>query len=112
MSNVYKALSDPTRRKILQMLREHDMTAGEIAEHFDITKPTLSRHFAILKEADLIYGDKVRTTITYHLNVSVLEDALVSLLDTFDLLRRDSKNKVEIKSDGGAKQWKTKQHPA
>lgn len=114
MTSVYKALSDPTRRKILQMLRERDMTAGEIAEHFDITKPTLSRHFAILKEADLIYGDKVRTTITYHLNVSVLEDALVTLLDTFDLLKRDNKDGIEVRSDtksGGARQWKTKQHP-
>jgi ArsR family transcriptional regulator len=115
MTSVYKALSDPTRRKILQLLRESDMTAGEIAEHFDITKPTLSRHFAVLKEAELIYGDKVRTTITYHLNVSVLEDALVSLLDTFDLLKRDGQDRTEIRSDtnsGGTSQWKTKQHPA
>ncbi len=94
MANVYKALSDPTRRKILQMLRERDMTAGEISEHFEITKPTLSRHFAILKEADLIYGDKVQTTITYHLNASVLEDAMVSLLDSFGLLKEDGLNKA------------------
>lgn len=95
MANVYKALSDPTRRKILQMLREHDMTAGEIADHFEITKPTLSRHFAILKEADLIYGDKVQTTITYHLNSSVLEDAMVNLLDSFGLLKEDGLNKAK-----------------
>ena len=87
MNNVYKALSDPTRRKILQLLRERDMTAGEIASHFKTTKPTLSRHFAVLREADLIQGDKVGTTITYHLNVSVLEEALMTLMDTFDLLR-------------------------
>lgn len=99
MNRVYKALSDPMRRKILQLLRECDMTAGEIADHFEITKPTLSRHFTILKEADLIYGDKVRTTITYHLNVSVLEDALVTLLDTFDLLKQRGLDQGEDRTE-------------
>ncbi len=89
MNSVYRALSDPTRRKILQMLREKDMTAGEIAEHFDLTKPTLSRHFAVLREADLIQGVKLKTTITYVLNVSVLEEALLALMDTFNIVRRD-----------------------
>jgi ArsR family transcriptional regulator, arsenate/arsenite/antimonite-responsive transcriptional repressor len=88
MNLVYRALSDPTRRKILQLLRERDMTAGEIAEHFDLTKPTLSRHFAVLREADLIQGEKVRTTITYRLNVSVLEEALMSLMNAFDFVKR------------------------
>ena len=84
MNSVYRALSDPTRRKILQMLREKDMTAGDIAEHFDLAKPTLSRHFAVLREANLIQGIKARTTITYVLNVSVLEEALIALMDAFD----------------------------
>jgi ArsR family transcriptional regulator, arsenate/arsenite/antimonite-responsive transcriptional repressor len=92
MNKVYRALSDPTRRKILQLLRERDMTAGEIAGHFKTTKPTLSRHFAVLKEADLMQGDKVGTTITYHLNVSVLEEALLALMSTYDLLRGGSKD--------------------
>jgi len=83
MNSVYKALSDSTRRKIMAMLREKDMTAGEIAEHFEITKPTLSKHFAVLREAGLIQGDKKGTVITYHLNVSVLEEALLSLLNLF-----------------------------
>jgi DNA-binding transcriptional ArsR family regulator len=87
MNLVYKALSDPTRRKILQLLRERNMTAGEIAAHFKITKPTLSRHFAVLREADLIQGDKEGTTITYRLNVSVLEEALMALLDAFSISR-------------------------
>jgi ArsR family transcriptional regulator len=91
MNKVYRALSDPTRRRILQLLSERDMTAGEIASHFKTTKPTLSRHFAVLKEADLMQGDKVGTTITYHLNVSVLEEALLALMNTFDLLRGGSK---------------------
>jgi len=92
MNKVYKALSDPTRRKILQLLRERDMTAGGIAEHFKITKPTLSRHFAVLREADLIQGNKVGTTITYRLNISVLEEALMALMNTFDLVRGGSRD--------------------
>ena len=61
------------------------MTAGEIADHFPLAKPTLSRHFAVLREADLIQGEKNGTSITYHLNVSALEDALVGLMDFFKL---------------------------
>ena len=89
MNNVYKALSDPTRRKILQMLRQKDMNAGDIAEHFSITKATLSRHFAVLKEADLIRGDKKATVITYSLNATVLEEALIVLMDMFGVRKED-----------------------
>ena len=85
MNGVYKALSDPTRRRILELLRKRDMTAGELADHFDLAKPTLSGHFAVLKEADLIQADKVATTITYRLNVSVLEEALLALMTPFKL---------------------------
>ena len=85
MNGVYKALSDPTRRRILELLRKRDMTAGELADHFDLAKPTLSGHFAVLKEADLIQADKVATTITYRLNVSVLEEALLALMTSFKL---------------------------
>jgi DNA-binding transcriptional ArsR family regulator len=85
MNRVYRALSDPTRRRILQLLRERDMTAGELAEQFDLAKPTISGHFAVLKESDLIQGDRSGTTITYRLNVSVLEEALMALLEVFGL---------------------------
>ncbi|MCD6204392.1 MAG: winged helix-turn-helix transcriptional regulator [Candidatus Marinimicrobia bacterium] len=85
MNRIYKALSDPTRRKILKMLRDKDMSAGEIAEHFEITKPSLSKHFNILKDADLIQSEREGTTIIYHLNVSVLEEALLALMDMFNL---------------------------
>ena len=85
MNNVYRALADPTRRKILVLLRQRDMTAGDIAQHFDLAKSTLSRHFAVLKQADLIQGDKVNTSIIYHLNVSVLEEALLLLMNAFKL---------------------------
>jgi DNA-binding transcriptional ArsR family regulator len=82
MNLVFKALSDPTRRRILQLLRERPMTAGQIAEHFDIAKPTLSAHFAVLRQADLVESEKAGTTITYSLKVSVLEDALLSFAET------------------------------
>jgi len=85
MTRVYRALADPTRRRIIQLLRERDMTAGEIADQFPLAKPTLSGHFAVLREADLIQGEKNGTTITYHLNVSVLEEALVTLMNLFKL---------------------------
>ncbi|MGF1567118.1 MAG: autorepressor SdpR family transcription factor [Nodosilinea sp.] len=87
MNNVYKALADPTRRKILELLYARDLSAGEIATHFKLAKPTLSGHFAVLKAADLIQADKVGTTIIYHLNLSVLEEALLSLMNTFNLPR-------------------------
>jgi DNA-binding transcriptional ArsR family regulator len=82
MNLVFKALADPTRRRILQLLRKRPMTAGELAEHFTISKPTLSAHFAILREADLIEPEKRATTITYRLKLSVLEDALLAFADT------------------------------
>lgn len=85
MDRVYKALADPTRREILRLLRDRAMTAGELASHFALSKPTLSGHFAVLREADLIHADKVGTTITYRLHLSVLEDALRLLMDRFGL---------------------------
>jgi ArsR family transcriptional regulator, arsenate/arsenite/antimonite-responsive transcriptional repressor len=85
MNNVYKALADPTRRRILELLRERDLTAGELAKHFNLAKPTLSGHFAVLKEAELIRAHKVGTVITYHLNLSVLEESLFTLINTFGI---------------------------
>lgn len=85
MNLVYRALADPTRRRILQLLRQRDMTAGELADHFELAKPTLSRHFAVLREADLIQGERNGTSITYRLNLSVLEEALMALLGGFNI---------------------------
>jgi ArsR family transcriptional regulator len=87
VNQVYRALAHPTRRRILALLRDRDMTAGELAEHFELSKPTLSGHFAVLKDAGLIHGDRNGTTITYHLNVSLLEEALLALLDAFKVDR-------------------------
>jgi DNA-binding transcriptional ArsR family regulator len=82
MSTVFKALADPTRRQILQLLRKKPMNAGELAEHFPVAKSTLSAHFAILREADLIEAQKSGTVITYMLKASVLEEALLGFAET------------------------------
>lgn len=84
-TKVYKALADPTRRKILQLLRERDMNAGELADHFDFAKPTLSRHFSVLQEADLIQGNREGNFIVYRLNVTVLEETMWAMMDMFGL---------------------------
>jgi len=84
-TKVYRALADPTRRKILQLLRERDMNAGELAEHFDFSKPTLSRHFSVLQEADLIQGNRDGNYIVYRLNVTVLEEAMWTMMNMFKL---------------------------
>jgi DNA-binding transcriptional ArsR family regulator len=85
MNRVFKALSDPTRRRILQLLRERPMTAGELASHFPMHKATMSAHFSVLREADLIAADKHGKSITYRLRLSVLEDALLAFADSFGL---------------------------
>jgi DNA-binding transcriptional ArsR family regulator len=85
MNLVFRALADPSRRQILQLLRERNMNAGEIATHFSVSKPTLSGHFTILRDAGLITAEKSGTTITYRLNLSVLEDALLGFADSFGI---------------------------
>ncbi len=85
MTNVFKALADPTRRKVLQLLRTKPMSAGGLAEHFDLTKPTMSAHFAVLIGADLIQAEKQGRTIMYRLKMSVLEEALLEFTRAFGL---------------------------
>jgi DNA-binding transcriptional ArsR family regulator len=82
MSRVFKALADPTRRRVLQLLRERPMSAGELADHFVVSKPTMSAHFAVLHEAGLIEAEKNGRTIYYRLKMSVLEDALLGFART------------------------------
>ena len=76
-AETFKALSDPARREILDMLKDGAMTAGDIGNHFDMTGPTMSYHLKILKNADLIYEEKQKNFIFYHLNTSVLEEIMV-----------------------------------
>jgi DNA-binding transcriptional ArsR family regulator len=81
MSDVFDALAHPVRRKILRLLRRKAMSAGELAEEFDLAKPTLSGHFSVLKAADLVTTERQGTTIIYRINLSVLEEALAALMD-------------------------------
>ena len=85
MSGVFKALSDPTRRHVLQLLRNGPMSAGDLADHFDVSKPTMSAHFAVLREANLIAAEKDGKSVIYHLKLSVLEEALMGFAQTFGL---------------------------
>lgn len=85
MNSVFKALSDPTRRRVLELLRRRPMTAGELAEHFSVSKPTMSAHFAILREAGLISASKQGRTITYSIRMSVLEDAMLAFTNAVGL---------------------------
>lgn len=76
MGDSWNALSDPTRRKILQLLKNNDMNAGEIAECFNMTKPSISHHLNILKQADLVRSEKSGQNVIYRLNTSVIEDMM------------------------------------
>lgn len=81
---VFEALSHPVRRRILALLRDGPRSAGELAAHFDLTKPTLSVHFNKLKEAELVAVERRGTSLIYHLNTSILEEALAGLLSLKD----------------------------
>ena len=80
MSEIFKALADPTRRDILVMLRDTEMTAGAIAERVSVSKPTLSGHLNSLKDAGLIDMTRQGTSLIYRLNASVVEEALMGLM--------------------------------
>ncbi|MCW5942423.1 MAG: winged helix-turn-helix transcriptional regulator [Fimbriimonadaceae bacterium] len=82
-NEMFRALSDPTRREILRMLSTGDMTAGDLAAKFQITAPSMSHHFRILKDADLIEGTRKGQQIVYKLNTTVFQDIVRSLLDIF-----------------------------
>ena len=79
LQNTMKALADPVRREILNMLKKGRLSAGEIAEHFDITAAAISRHLAVLKDAGLIFDAREGKFIFYELNASVLEEVLLWL---------------------------------
>ena len=79
LQNTFKALSDPTKREILALLRDGKMSAGEIASKFDMTQATISHHLSILKKADLIIEDKQWKYIYYELNISVFEEIMMWL---------------------------------
>lgn len=76
MNAIFKALNDETRREILELLRTRDMTAGEIADAFDISKPSISHHLDLLKRADLVTSEKKGQFILYSLNTTIVDDIL------------------------------------
>ncbi len=81
LQNTLKALSDPVRREILNLLKQGRLSAGEIGDHFDITGAAISRHLSVLKDADLIRDKREGKFIFYELNASVLEETLLWLTD-------------------------------
>lgn len=80
MNALFKALNDPTRRQMLELLRAGDLTAGEIAERFDMTKPSISHHLDLLRQAGLVDSTKQGQFITYKLNTTVLDELLAWLM--------------------------------
>ncbi|RPD47175.1 ArsR family transcriptional regulator [Hymenobacter sediminis] len=80
MNALFKTLNDPTRRAILELLREQPRTAGEIAEHFQFSKPTISHHLDLLRQAELVTSDKQGQFVTYTLNMTVMDELLSWLL--------------------------------
>ena len=88
LQNTLKALADPIRREILSMLKKGRMSAGDICDHFDVTGASISRHLSVLKEADLIRDTREGKFIFYEINTSVLEEAMLWLID----LKGDSNN--------------------
>jgi DNA-binding transcriptional ArsR family regulator len=92
MNEVFKALADPTRRRVLRMLAGGERTAGDIAREFDISGPSMSHHFAVLKAADLITGRREGQQIVYSLNTTVVQDAMTLILDLFGPMPERAEN--------------------
>ncbi|KMY54407.1 MULTISPECIES: autorepressor SdpR family transcription factor [Bacillaceae] len=90
MNEAFKALSDPSRRKILHLLKKEDLTAGEIAGHFNMTKPSISHHLNLLRQANLVESEKKGQHIIYSLNTSVFEDVVTWFMD---FLTKDEEGK-------------------
>jgi DNA-binding transcriptional ArsR family regulator len=80
MNSIFKALNDETRREILDLLKVKDLSAGEVADYFNISKPSISHHLDILKRADLISSEKKGQFVIYSLNTSIMEDVLQWIL--------------------------------
>ena len=83
MSTVFRALADPTRRRVLELLKTGPMSAGDLAAQFGHSKPTMSAHFAVLREAGLVGSEKHGKNVIYRLQMSVLEDALLTFARAF-----------------------------
>lgn len=82
----YQALAHPIRREIIRLLKWSDLSAGEIANNFNISKPSISRHLEVLKNTEIIVGTRKGNQIIYSLNVSILQEMLVEIIELLDLL--------------------------
>ena len=103
MNVLFKALDDPTRRRILELLREKQMTAGQIADCFAISKPSISHHLDLLKQADLIVAEKNGQFVLYSLSTSVLDDCIAWLIKLKKKGRYEkAKNRMAATADSGA----------
>jgi len=98
MNAVFQALSHPARRRVLALLRDGPMSAGDLAAVFDVSKPTMSGHFNVLKDAGLIQAERDGTTIRYRLNVSVAEEAVSALMDLFKASEKSDSDKGDDRS--------------
>ena len=90
-AETFKALSDPVRREILQLLKNGKMSAGEIGSHFDMTGATISYHLSVLKKADLVWETKVKNYVFYELNTTVVEEVLLWLTELTGGNKNDEK---------------------
>ena len=90
---VFKALADPTRRQILKVLQQGSLTAGELSERFPITRASLSHHFSILKNADLVRAERRGQHIVYSLNTTVFQEVTQMLMDVFAVHEEKTRNK-------------------
>ncbi|MCR2804087.1 autorepressor SdpR family transcription factor [Paenibacillus soyae] len=81
VNEAFKALADPTRRKILDLLKQSDLTAGEIADHFEMTKPSISNHLNILKQAELVWVQRQGQNMLYSLNTTIFQDVMKWIMD-------------------------------
>ena len=93
MDKTFKALSDKTRREILKLLKDRDMSAGEISDNFNISKPSISKHLDILRDAELISSEKKGQYVIYSINLTVVQEMISNFLDFFK--EGDDKNENE-----------------
>jgi DNA-binding transcriptional ArsR family regulator len=93
MNLLFKALGDPTRRDIIELLRKRDMNAGEIANHFSISKPSISHHLDLLRQANVVISIKEGQFITYSLNTTVFDEMVKWVIDLSDKKKQTKKNK-------------------
>lgn len=97
MDGAFKALADPTRRKILRLLGDSDLTAGELSAHFPISDASMSHHFAVLKSAGLVEAKRSGQQIVYSLNTTVVQDLMTAMFDIWSKGTDDSNSADEAK---------------